>query len=153
MLSLNLLLVLILFVAGVWFWHRSLSARERANRAAMQACERMGLQFLDGTVAFAALKLARVEGRLRLRRTYVFDYTAASIERRQGFVVMLADGVETIGFAQQDSATAATAPAEIHAPARIPESRPPAKVLDLAEWRRKHRSDDDDPPASRNTLH
>lgn len=151
MLSLNVFLVLILFAAGVWFWHRSLSARERANRTAMEACERMGLQFLDGTVAFAALKLARVNGRLRLHRTYVFDYTAASIERRQGFVVMVADRVETIGFAQQDSAAAA-APADAHAASRIPESRSPAKVLDLAEWRRKHRSEDD-PPASRNTLH
>lgn len=153
MLSLNLLLLVLLIAAGVWFWHRSLSARERANRTAMDACERMGLQFLDGTVAFAALKLVRHRGWLRVRRTYVFDYTASSIERRQGFVVMLADRVETIGFAQQDSVeTTATAPAEqTIAPAL--ERSTSAQVLDLAEWRRKHRHSDDKPPASRNTLH
>lgn len=153
MLSLNLLLGVIVLAAGVWFWHRSLSARERANRAAMEACERMGLQFLDGTVAFAALKWSRVDGRLRLRRTYVFDYTAASIERRQGFVVMLADRVETIGFAQQDAVAEATVPSVQTTTAPSGESRPPAKVLDLAEWRRKHRHSDDEPPVSRNTLH
>lgn len=151
MLSLNVLLLVVVVAGGVWFWHRSLSARERANRAAMEACERMGLQFLDGTVAFATLKLARDHGWLRLRRTYVFDYTAASIERRQGFVVMLADRVETIGFAQEEDARTGTAAPDIVQAS--PGQNGAGKVLDLAEWRRKHRHSDDPPPASRNTLH
>jgi len=78
-------LALIVFAAAVaWFWQDSLAARERANAAAIEACERLSLQFLDGTVAFARIGLTRSPGGgLALRRTYVFDYTANSIERLQ----------------------------------------------------------------------
>ena len=62
--------------AVLWFWQDSLAARESANAAAMEACSGLGLQFLDGTVAFARVALIREAGRLKLRRTYVFDYTA-----------------------------------------------------------------------------
>jgi hypothetical protein len=165
MLSLNLILVILLATFGVWFWHHNLNARERANRAAMAACERMGLQFLDGTVAFARWNLTRgSSGRLELRRTYIFDYTSAAFldaERRQGFVVMRAGEMETIGFAPEQSAAVKLAS---NGPAGGPvaPSDPPAqhrpsagdssgKVLDLAEWRRKHHRETDSRSSSRNT--
>jgi hypothetical protein len=88
--------------AGVWFWQDSLASREAANAAALDACGRLGLQLLDGTVAFARLSFARDVGRLTLRRTYVFDYTANSIERRQGFVVLLGRRVESVGYARDE---------------------------------------------------
>lgn len=88
--------------AVAWFWQDSLAARERANGAAMEACQRLGLQFLDGTVAFARLSLTRRLGRLKVRRTYVFDYTANSIERRQGFVVLSGQRIESVGYAPED---------------------------------------------------
>ena len=55
------LIWLLLVLAGVlaWFWQDSLAARERANSAAMEACERLSLQFLDGTVAFARIAWTR----------------------------------------------------------------------------------------------
>jgi Protein of unknown function (DUF3301) len=88
-------LALICIAAGcAWFWQDSLAARESANLAAMEACQRLGLQFLDGTAAFARLSLTREYGWLKFRRTYVFDYTANSIERRQGFVVLTGRRVE-----------------------------------------------------------
>ncbi len=90
--------------AIVWFWHDSLRARDFANAAAMAACERMGLQFLDGTAAFARLRFARDRGRLQLRRTYVFDYTSQSIERRQGFAMLIGMHVEYVGFAPEHNA-------------------------------------------------
>src|SRR5690606_25899144 len=76
-------LVFLLAAAVVaWFWQDSLAAREQANIAALEACERLSLQFLDGTVAFARIALIRDKGGwLTLRRTYVFDYTANSIQR------------------------------------------------------------------------
>ncbi|HTE42265.1 MAG TPA: DUF3301 domain-containing protein [Steroidobacteraceae bacterium] len=92
-------------IAGVcvaWFWQDSLRVREAANDAAMDACTKMGLQFLDGTVAFSHLRLMRDAGRLRLQRTYVFDYTSHSIDRLQGFVVLLAGRVESVGFARTE---------------------------------------------------
>jgi hypothetical protein len=84
------LVMLLAAAAVVWFLQDSLAVRERANAAAMEACHRLSLQFLDGTVAFARLTFTRERGQLALRRTYVFDYTANSIERRQGFVILRA---------------------------------------------------------------
>ena len=102
-LSWTSLLLLCLAGAALWFWQDSLAARELANRTAMEACERLALQFLDGTVAFARLSFGRGRhGRLVLRRTYVFDYTSNSIERRQGFVVVSERSVETVGYAQDE---------------------------------------------------
>jgi hypothetical protein len=91
------LILLALAGALAWFWQSSLAARESANAAAIEACKRLGLQFLDGTVAFARLSLTREAGWLTLRRTYVFDYTADSIERRQGFVLLTGSRVESVG--------------------------------------------------------
>jgi Protein of unknown function (DUF3301) len=96
------LALLCLAGAAGWFWQDSLAAREAANAAAIEACQRLGLQFLDGTVAFARLALTREQGWLKVRRTYVFDYTANSIERRQGFVLMCGQRVESVGYAAGD---------------------------------------------------
>lgn len=128
----------LLCLAGVaaWFWQDSLGARERANAVAMEACQRLGLQFLDGTVAFARLSLTREAGRLRLRRTYVFDYTANSIERRQGFVVLTGHRVESVGYAPGDDQPRTPPPP---APPQIPASLEDAKVLDLESWRTRNR--------------
>jgi hypothetical protein len=122
------LLLLCLAAAVVWFWQDSLAARELANRTAIEACERLALQFLDGTVAFARIGIGRGRtGRLVLRRTYVFDYTANSIERRQGFVVVSDRSVETVGYAQDEQRDARKAE-------RSPEA---SQVVRLDEWQRK----------------
>lgn len=105
-LSWGALALLCIAGAAAWFWRDSLAAREAANAAAIEACERLNLQFLDGTVAFARLSFTRVLGRLALRRTYVFDYTANSIERRQGFVVLVGRRVESVGYAPGETAHA-----------------------------------------------
>lgn len=95
----TLILVLVCALV-VWFWRDSLLVRDRANMAAIEACAQLALQFLDGTVAFSKLRLVRDAGQLKLRRTYVFDYTAHSIERLQGFVVLLGTRIESVGFAR-----------------------------------------------------
>jgi hypothetical protein len=129
-----------------WFWQDSLAARESANAAAMEACQRLGLQFLDGTVAFARLSLSRAGGWLKLRRTYVFDYTANSIERRQGFVVLTGARVDTVGYARDEASRAATPVAPPQFPVA---SGGEAKVLDLEDWRARSRSAADPAPERR----
>lgn len=129
---------LLILAAGIaWFWQNSLAARERANEAAMQACERLSLQFLDGTVAFARLELVRSpDSAFALRRTYVFDYTANSIERRQGFVILTGLRVDSVGYAREED------PPQPHSPpqqASVVQPRP-ANVLSLEEWRARQRS-------------
>jgi hypothetical protein len=143
------LLFLCVAALAAWFWHSSLAAREQANFAAQQACERMQLQFLDGTVAFSSLTLTRGgDGWLTLRRTYIFDYTADSVERLQGFVILQGARIESVGFASDETARARSlARRELAAPhaAQVtpPEPPLPTNVLDLEEWRKRHRSDDD----------
>jgi hypothetical protein len=79
-----------LIVAGACFWIDSLRARERALAAGRSACARYGVQLLDETVQFAKLRLARDDGgRLRLRRTYTFEFSDTGNNRRHGAIVML----------------------------------------------------------------
>ena len=76
--------------AATWLWIDSLRARERALAGGRAACGRHGLQFLDETVAIVKLRPARdEEGRLRLRRTYVFEFSDTGDNRRQGVIVTL----------------------------------------------------------------
>jgi len=139
-----------LSMAGVLtaFWHASLAAREAANDAARDACERLRLQFLDGTAAFARLRLTRrPDGWLALRRTYVFDYTSDSIARRQGFVVLTGRHVESVGFEtetalQGPSRTAGAERQKLHREPRASASEPApgaGNVLDF-ERIRQHRT-------------
>lgn len=91
------LLALALAFAGVALWVDSLRARESAIAAGRAACARYGLQLLDDTVAFARLRLARdAEGRLRLKRTYVFEFSDTGNNRRHGSIVLLGPRVEDL---------------------------------------------------------
>jgi hypothetical protein len=138
----GLLTVIVLAAAAVWFWQNSLAAREAANAAAKESCSRLGLQFLDGTVAFARIALVRVGGQIDLRRTYVFDYTATSIERRQGFVLLTGRQVESVGYA----------PGDAQPDAQVVQAEPVARhsngsggqnVLELRNWRERQPPPDD----------
>ena len=156
-------LVLLLAIAAViWFLQDSLATRERANTAATEACRRLSLQFLDGTVAFARLTFTRERGQLALRRTYVFDYTANSIERRQGFVILVGRRIESVGYApgeEQRAQRAEPPPMTVSLSATLPppESKPVppapsnnnAVVLDLAEWRARRRGTEQQPSSRR----
>src|ERR1700741_696510 len=84
------LALLLVIVLGTLLWADSLKARERAVRAGRSACERFQLQFLDDTVAFARMRLARDdEGQLKIRRTYTFEFSDTGNNRRHGAIVML----------------------------------------------------------------
>jgi hypothetical protein len=82
-----------------WAWHASLAAREFANRIAVETCTEAGVQLLDGTVAMLKLALARAaDGRLVVRRTYVFDYSEDGYGRRRGFVVLTGLSLDSVGL-------------------------------------------------------
>jgi hypothetical protein len=81
-----------------------MTARERANGAAREACGRLQLVMLDGTVSIARLWLRRdLDGRLRLERTYGFEYTDDGYRRLRGFIVTLGSRVTTVGLEQPQS--------------------------------------------------
>ncbi len=86
-----------LLALGTLFWVDSLRARERAVEAGRSACRRYGVQFLDETVAFAKLRLARDDaGQLKLRRTYTFEFSDTGNNRRHGAVVLLGAAVQDL---------------------------------------------------------
>jgi hypothetical protein len=71
-------------------WVDSLRARERAVEAGRAACRRYELQFLDDTVSFTRVRLARdEEGQLKIKRTYTFEFSDTGNNRRHGAIVML----------------------------------------------------------------
>ena len=85
---------ILLIVLAAFLWADSLKARERAIRAGRSACERYQLQFLDDTVAFARMRLARDdEGQLKISRTYTFEFSDTGNNRRHGAIVMLGGDV------------------------------------------------------------
>jgi hypothetical protein len=84
-------------LAAVYLWVDSLRAREHAVAAGRAACKRYDVQLLDETVAFSRLRLARDdEGRLRLRRTYTFEFSDTGNNRRHGAIVMLGARLEDL---------------------------------------------------------
>jgi|SRR6185503_2071218 len=88
---------ILLFVAGTFLWLDSLRARERAVQAGKSACERYELQFLDDTVSFAKLRLARDEaGQLKIARTYTFEFSDTGNNRRHGAIVMLGGEIQDL---------------------------------------------------------
>ena len=90
---------IVLLAAAALLWADSLRARERALQAGREACERYGLQFLDDTVAFARLRLARDdEGRLKIARTYTFEFSDTGNNRRDGAIVMLGGKLQDLHF-------------------------------------------------------
>jgi len=94
-------LILVLLAALVWFAIDSMRARERAHAAGRNACQRNNLQFLDDTVELVSLRPARDEdGRLRLRRVYVFEFSDPQSDggnnRRSGRVTMFQAQIESL---------------------------------------------------------
>jgi len=97
----NSMMIIAGIVLGIiWFWHASMAARERANGAAREACERLRLVMLDGTVSIVRLWFRRdLDGRLRFERTYGFEYTDDGYRRLRGFIVTLGSRVTSVGLA------------------------------------------------------
>lgn len=94
--------VLILAVAGAWFWLDTLKAREIALAAGQRACESESLQFLDWTVAQSRMRLARnSEGQVRVARTYRFEYSETGNDRNTGTIELLGRRVIAVGLARQ----------------------------------------------------
>ena len=77
--------------------YRGRDGKSQTVRAGRDACRRYELQFLDDTVSFARLRVARDdEGRLKILRTYTFEFTETGNTRRHGAIVMLGQELRDI---------------------------------------------------------
>jgi len=82
---------------GLWFWRDSLGAREQARAASTRACQQSNVQLLDDTVALERLWWRRDrDGRLKLERLYVFEFTDTGQRRQVGSVLLVGWRVEVL---------------------------------------------------------
>ena len=82
---------------GLLFWRDSLGAREQARAASARACQQMGVQLLDDTVALERLWPRRDrDGRLKLERLYVFEFTDTGQRSQVGSVLLVGWRVEVL---------------------------------------------------------
>lgn len=102
------LFYLILLIGTALLFLNQIRAREVANEAAKRVCRQQQVEFLDGTVSFQKLWPRRDKmGRMKLQRYYAFDYMPPVIDdietsRRTGFIVLLGQKLESIGFAPEN---------------------------------------------------
>ena len=82
-----------------WFWLDNMRAREIASSISKAACRKMQLQLLDDTVALTRMSLHRDANRsLSIRRSYRFEYSDASLQRRAGRVTLRGIQLEDLCF-------------------------------------------------------
>ncbi len=98
------LAALVIVGTALWFWRDSLRARELAVRVARRACDAEGLQFLDDTVALAALRPVLERGRPLLRRVYDFEFSRRGNDRQGGSVCMTGARLDTVYLAPEPGA-------------------------------------------------
>lgn len=95
---------IVTLAALAWLWFDSLRAREAAVRAARAACAAEMTMLLDDTVAISGIKTARDdEGRLRLQRAYVFEYTDSGDNRLKGSIVLVGHHVVILNVGSRDA--------------------------------------------------
>src|SRR5207244_12444739 len=100
---------ILFIIVGALLWIDSLRARERAVEAGRSACARYDVQFLDETVSFARLRLARdEEGRLRIVSIYAFEFSETGNNRRNGAIVMLGQSAKDTRLEHQSIKCAPT---------------------------------------------
>lgn len=88
---------LVILSMGLWFWRDSLGAREQASAASARACRQSHVQWLDDTVVLEQLWFRRDrDGRLKLERRYLFEFTDTGLIRRGGWVLLVGWRVEAL---------------------------------------------------------
>ncbi len=91
-------LIMILLLVGFFlYWSSAQKIREIALKTAVAYCQKMDIQMLDGYVALNALWLKRDNnGKIRIWRSYLFEFTATGEDRYNGKVVMLGKLIESV---------------------------------------------------------
>jgi hypothetical protein len=76
------IILLIILIAGAWFWLDTIAKREAAIYFGKTLAQRWQLQLLDETVACTSIKLARdSRGHAQFLREYAFELSANGAER------------------------------------------------------------------------
>ncbi|MCR8924068.1 DUF3301 domain-containing protein [Dasania sp. GY-MA-18] len=95
--SLGDLLLLAAFITLLVYWWRAQGVKQQAFAAVKKHCKEMDVQLLDEGVALRGFWCKRDEqGRLKLWRSFVFEFSSTGNERYQGRVIMLGQEIEKI---------------------------------------------------------
>lgn len=93
----NSLIILILLSIATWFWFDTLQCQEIAKAICKQQCKQLELQLLDDTIALVRVRLKRNNyGRLKVQRTYLFEFFDGGNKRQQGTIIMRGTTLEIL---------------------------------------------------------
>jgi len=94
--------LLLLLLAVVLIWQNHFRAQELADRVARNTCAAQNVQFLDGTVSLLSFRCRRQSGRFIIQRHFQFFYSEEGMSRREGFIIITGNQVESVGLAATD---------------------------------------------------
>lgn len=79
------IIILLMFIACLWFWLDSIHTKEIAARAGKKNCINEGVDFLDDTVEITRIRLKRdAIGKLHFYREYQFEFSSDGSQRYRG---------------------------------------------------------------------
>ncbi|MGH1470756.1 MAG: DUF3301 domain-containing protein [Cellvibrionaceae bacterium] len=82
----EIIVILIIMVIAALAWH-VIYIRERALHAAKQHCQKMNVQFLDGSVSPNGYGLARnKQGVINITQRFLFEFTSTGERRYTGSI-------------------------------------------------------------------
>ncbi len=91
-------LILIALLLGVYlYWFNGQRIKEIAFQAVRAHCLSQDVQMLDEYVALNRIRLRRDQsGKIRLQRTFLFEFSSTGNERYNGVCIMLGQRAESI---------------------------------------------------------
>jgi hypothetical protein len=92
-------ILFLVLLALFLYWLDSIRAKELATEQARSVCKKVGVEFLDETVAIKKLRLRRnTSGHMVFYREYQFEFTSTGEYRYKGHVILLGKFLLTTGM-------------------------------------------------------
>lgn len=90
--------ILIALLLGAYlYWFNGQLAKEAALKAVAENCLKLEVQMLDEYVALSRIRVTRDQaGKIRLQRTFLFEFSSTGNERYNGMCITLGRRVESI---------------------------------------------------------
>lgn len=91
------LILIALLLSAYLHWFNGQRVKEAALQAVRANCLNLEVQMLDEYVALNSIRLKRDKtGKMRLRRTFLFEFSSTGNEHYNGICIMLGRRVESI---------------------------------------------------------
>lgn len=91
------IIILLVFIAAIWFWLDGIHAKDLASRAGKKACSDQGVDFLDDTVEITRTRLKRdSSGKLHFYRDYRFEFSSDGSQRYRGEMTVFGKQVRNV---------------------------------------------------------